>query len=137
MGKNVPERNIMGKLMTFPITLAVSGFFVNVPTSMPIEEKSIGPRIKKGISHTVSVMLAFQTKIPTETMSKKLSVERKMYQSTFEASHSILVSGVKDNCLNSFDFLYSELMLTSENMGLINTENPMSPGIRKSTYLVC
>ena len=57
MGKNVPERNIIGNVTTFPITPAVSGFFVMVPTSMPNEQNIIGPRIRKGISQTVNVML--------------------------------------------------------------------------------
>ncbi len=56
MGKNVPERNIIGKVTMLPITPAVSGFFVTVPTSMPNAANSVGPRIRKGISQTVNVM---------------------------------------------------------------------------------
>ena len=42
-----------------------------------------------------------------------------------------------DICLISFVFLYSEVMLTMENMGLTSMEKPISPGTRKSMYLVC
>ena len=55
----------------------------------------------------------------------------------FDASHSIFVSGVSESCLNSFVFLYSEEMLTSENIGLVRIENPIKPGMRKSMYFVC
>ena len=55
----------------------------------------------------------------------------------FEMSHSIFVSGVSDSCLKSFVLLYSEEMLTSENIGLTSMEKPTEPGIRKSTYFVC
>ena len=134
MGKNVPDKNIIGNVIMLPTTLAVSTLFVTVPTSMPSEQKSIGPRMKKGISQIVRVMFAPNTKTPTATMSKKEITDRKMYQRTLDASHSNLVSGVKDNCLNSLFFLYSEEMLTIENMGLISMEKPMSPGTRKSMY---
>jgi hypothetical protein len=104
---------------------------------MPNEEKSIGPRIRKGISQIVSVMCAPKAKIPTTTMSKKLNVDKVIYQITLDANHSILVRGVKLSCLKSFVFLYSEDILTRENIGLTSIEKPMSPGIRKSTYLLC
>ncbi len=55
MGKNVPARNIIGKVMTCPTRLAVSVLLVTVPTSMPNEEKSIGPRTRNGMSQSVSV----------------------------------------------------------------------------------
>jgi hypothetical protein len=55
IGKKVPERNIIGKVTTFPITPAVSGFFVTVPTSIPKDAKSIGPNTKNGMSQTVRV----------------------------------------------------------------------------------
>lgn len=135
IGKNVPDKNIIGKVITFPITLAVSTLFVNVPTNMPNEAKSIGPRTRNGISQTVNMMLAPKTKIPTATISRKEIVDRHMYHKTLDASHSSLVSGVKDNCLNNFVFLYSEDMLTRENMGLTSMEKPTSPGTRKSMYL--
>jgi hypothetical protein len=135
MGKNVPARNIIGKVMTCPTTLAVSVLLVTVPTSMPIEEKSIGPRTRNGMSHSVNVMCAPKAKTPTAAISKKESTDKNMYQRTFEDSHSILVIGVKDNCLNNFVFLYSDDMFTRENIGLTSIEKPMRPGIRKSTYL--
>src|SRR4030067_1241135 len=133
-GKNVPDRNIIGKVIMLPMTLAVSTLFVMVPTSMPREQNIIGPRIKNGMSQTVRVMLAWNTKIPTATMSKKEIVDKMMYHITFEASHSNFVSGVKDSCLKSLFFLYSAEMLTIENIGLTSIENPIKPGIRKSTY---
>src|SRR4030067_3251352 len=128
IGKNVPERNIIGKVMTCPTTLAVSVLLVTVPTSMPTEEKSIGPRTRNSMSHSDSAMCAPKARTPTTTISKKESTDSSMYQSTLEASHSILVRGVKDNCLNSFTFLYSEDMFTSENIGLTSMEKPTRPG---------
>src|SRR3989304_8227166 len=137
MGKNVPERNIIGKVTMFPIMPAVSMLLVTVPTSMPSEAKSIGPKTKKGMSHNVKLTFAPYAKTPTATISRKETADRKMYQITLDISHSIFVRGVRESCLNSFIFLYSEDMLTSENMGLTRMENPMRPGIRKSMYLVC
>ena len=52
-------------------------------------------------------------------------------------SHSIFVSGVRESCLKSFVFLYSEEMLTKENIGLVSIEKPIKPGIMKSMYFVC
>jgi hypothetical protein len=59
MGRNVPARNIIGNVTMFPITPAVSGFLVTVPTSIPKEAKSVEPRTRKGTSQTVNVMLFF------------------------------------------------------------------------------
>ena len=137
MGKNVPERNIIGKVTMFPIIPAVSGFLVTIPTSMPNDAKSIGPKIRKGISQIVSVICAPKAQMPTTTMSRKQNVDKVMYQITLDANHSILVRGVKLSCLKSFVFLYSEDILTRENIGLMSIEKPMSPGIRKSMYVVC
>ena len=134
MGKNVPLRNIIGKVTIFPIIPAVSGFLVIVPTNMPSDAKSIGPKIRKGISQIFSVICAPKAKIPTATISRKLRVDNAIYQITLDANHSILVSGVRLNCLKSFVFLYSDEIFTRENMGLINIEKPIRPGIRKSTY---
>ena len=95
MGKNVPARNIIGNVTMFPIIPAVSGFLVTVPTSMPNEEKSVGPKIRKGISQIVNVMCASKAKIPTTAMRRKLKTVKVMYQITLDANHSILVRGVK------------------------------------------
>ena len=46
LGKKVPARNIIGKVIMFPIIPAVSGFLVIVPTIIPNEEKSIDARVK-------------------------------------------------------------------------------------------
>jgi hypothetical protein len=142
MGKKVPDKNIIGNVIMLPTTLAVSVLFVTVPTSIPSEQNIIGPRIKNGMSQTIRVMsvrmmCASNTKIPTAAMSKKEITDKKMYHNTFDANHSSLVSGVKDNCLNSLFFLYSEEMFTIENIGLISIENPMSPGTRKSMSFGC
>ena len=50
IGKKVPARNIIGKVTMLPMTPAVSGFLVTVPTSIPSAAKSIGPKIRKGSS---------------------------------------------------------------------------------------
>jgi len=123
MGKKVPDKNIIGNVIMLPTTLAVSVLFVTVPTSIPSEQNIIGPRIKNGMSQTIRVMsvrmmCASNTKIPTAAMSKKEITDKKMYHNTFDANHSSLVSGVKDNCLNSLFFLYSEEMFTIENIGI-------------------
>ena len=73
MGKNVPERNIMGKVTMLPMTPAVSGFFVTVPTSMPSEANSIGPKIRKGINQTVKVTCAPKAKMPTSNHKQEAS----------------------------------------------------------------
>ena len=78
IGKNVPDKNIIGNVIMLPITLAVSTLFVMVPTSMPREQNIIGPRMKKGTSQTVRVMLAWNNKIPTATMSKKDTTDKTM-----------------------------------------------------------
>src|SRR5450756_630424 len=137
IGKKVPERNIIGKVTMFPITPAVSGFLVTVPTSMPREANSIGPKMRKGMSQTVKVMFAPKARVPTTTMNTKDIDDSTMYHIILEVNHSIFVSGVSDSCLNSFVFLYSEEMLTSENIGLTSIEKPMRPGTRKSMYLFC
>ena len=133
----MPERNIIGNVTMLPITPAVSGLFVTVPTSIPRAAKSIGPKIRKGISPTDKVTCAPKAKTPTPTINRKPAIVKTMYHRTFELSHSIFVSGVSDSCLNSFVFLYSEEMLTNENIGLVSIENPIKPGIRKSMYFVC
>ena len=61
IGKNVPERNIIGKVTMLPITPAVSGFLVTVPTNMPSDAKSIGPKMRKGISQAVNVTLCAES----------------------------------------------------------------------------
>src|SRR6266571_328893 len=110
-GKKVPERNIIGKVIRFPTTAADSTLLLTIPTSIPRDTKNSGPITKKEI------------------------IPRTTYQIIFEVNHSVLVSGVKDSCLNSLVFLYSLLMLTRLNIGLVSTENPISPGMRKSMYL--
>src|SRR5664280_1916002 len=137
MGKKVPARNIMGNVTMLPMTPAVSGFFVTVPTSIPSAAKSIGPRMRKGINQGVIATCAPKANMPTPTISKKPAIVKTMYQMTLDASHSIFVSGVSESCLNSFVFLYSEEMLTSENIGLVSIEKPIKPGIKKSMYFVC
>src|SRR3989304_2762958 len=122
MGKKVPERNIIGNVIMLPKTLALSMLFAKVPTNMPSEQNIIGPKIKNGISQTVSVMCAPNTKVPTATMSRKDITDKMTYHITLDDNHSSLESGVKDNCLNSLLFLYSEDMLTIENMGLTRME---------------
>ena len=54
-----------------------------------------------------------------------------MYHITLEVSHSIFVSGVSDSCLKIFVFLYSEDMLTIENIGLTSMAKPIKPGTKK------
>src|SRR5271157_373262 len=105
IGKKVPERNIIGNVTMLPMTPAVSGFLVTVPTSMPSEAKSVGPISRKGMSQGVNAMFAPYTNIPTTTISMKLMTVKTMYQSIFEASHSNFVKGVRDSCLNSLVFL--------------------------------
>jgi hypothetical protein len=78
IGKNVPDKNIIGNVIMLPSTLAVSTLFVIVPTSIPIEQNIIGPKMKNGISQTVSVMCAPNKKIPTATMSRKDSTAKIM-----------------------------------------------------------
>ncbi len=68
-------------------------------------------------------------------MSMKEMIERNVYQTILAVSHSVFVKGVSDNCLKNLDFLYSLEMLTMENIGLVRTLNPISPGTRKSMYL--
>ena len=46
IGKKVPERNIIGKVITFATTLSVSTLFATVPTSILREEKNMGPKIR-------------------------------------------------------------------------------------------
>ena len=133
----MPARNIIGKVIMFPIIPAVSGFLVIVPTSIPSEAKSIGPKIRKGISQKVNSIWASKTKIPVKAINRKLATVNVMYHIIFDINHSILVSGVKLNCLKSFVFLYSDEILTRENIGLTSIEKPINPGIRKSTYFVC
>ena len=53
-----------------------------------------------------------------------------MYQVILEMSHSVLVRGVRESCLKILSRLYCELMFTRANIGLVRTENPMSPGTR-------
>ena len=137
IGKNVPARNIMGNVTMLPMTPAVSGFFVTVPTNMPSAAKSIGPKTKKGINQGVIATCAPKAKIPTPTINKKPAIVKTMYHIILEISHSIFVSGVRESCLNSFVFLYSEEMLTKENIGLVSIEKPIKPGIKKSMYFVC
>ncbi len=78
IGKKVPDKNIMGKVIMFPTILAVSGVFDTVPTSMPKEQKSSGPSTRNGISHSVNVMFAPNTKMPTPAISRKETDERTM-----------------------------------------------------------
>ena len=59
------ERNIIGKVTMLPMTPAVSGFLVTVPTSIPSAANSMGPKIRKGISQSVNATCAPKAKIPT------------------------------------------------------------------------
>src|SRR3974377_969077 len=131
-GKKVPERNIMGNVMMSPPTPADSTLFVTVPTSIPRETKNRGPIIRKGITAALIETCAEKKSLPNKVIKKNEMMERTTYQITLEVSHSPFVSGVKDSCLKNFDFLYSEEMLTMENIGLVRIEKPTRPGIRKS-----
>jgi len=127
----------MGNVTMLPMTPAVSGFLVTVPTNIPSAAKSIGPKIRNGSNQGVNITCAPNAKIPTPTISKKPAIVKTIYHIILDASHSIFVSGVSESCLNSFDFLYSEEMLTKENIGLVSIEKPIKPGIMKSMYFVC
>ena len=59
--KKVPARNIIGKVIRLLITAAVSDVLVTVPTSMPRDAKSAGPRIRNGNIQIVRVILAPKT----------------------------------------------------------------------------
>lgn len=78
IGKNVPAKNIIGKVTMLPMTPAVSGFLATEPTSIPSEANSVGPKIRKGISHGDSVMCAPKANTPTATISRKPAVDNAM-----------------------------------------------------------
>src|SRR5579872_4144717 len=118
IGKKVPERNIMGKVMMFPMTPADSTLFVTIPTSIPRETKKSGPTIKNGMIAAERPTWAWNAAVPKAYIKTNEMIEIAMYQMTLETSHSPFVSGVSDNCLKNFDFLYSDEMFTIENMGL-------------------
>src|SRR5712692_3540569 len=134
-GKKVPDRNIIGNVIRFPTTAADSTLFVTVPTSIPRETKKSGPITRNGRIKADIPMWAPKSPIPTTVISKNERIERMVYHMILEVSHSPFVNGVSDSCLNSFLFLYSEDMLTRENIGLVSTVNPTRPGTRKSMYL--
>src|SRR5205809_5289447 len=134
-GKKVPERNIIGNVIRFPTTAADSTLLLTIPTSIPSDTKNSGPITRNGIIIKAQSRCAPKSATPTWVIRKKEITPSTTYQITFEVSHSVLVRGVRDNCLNSFVFLYSLLILTRLNIGLVRTENHTSPGARKSMYL--
>src|SRR6266516_2765720 len=134
-GKKVPERNIIGNVIRLPTTAADSTLLLIIPTSIPRDTKNSGPITKNGSIINLYSRCAPKSAAPTWVIRKNEIIPRTTYQITFEVSHSVLVRGVRDSCLNSFVFLYSLLMLTRLNIGLVRTETPTSPGMRKSMYL--
>src|SRR5919205_2256528 len=121
--------------MTCAMILEVSTLFATIPMTIPSEAKNMGPRIRNGMIQTDKKTCAPKPNAPTPTISTKEITPRKIYQSTFDTSHSPLDRGVSESCLKSLSFLYNEDMLTSENIGLVRMENPIKPGIKKSMYV--
>src|SRR5918911_1372241 len=135
IGKKVPDKNIIGKIMTCAMILEFSTFFATIPMTIPNEAKNMGPRIRNGMSQNDKKTCAPKPNVPTPTISTKEITLRKIYQSIFEISHSPLERGVSESCLKILSFLYNEDTLTSENIGLVRMENPMRPGTKKSMYV--
>jgi hypothetical protein len=64
-GKNVPDRNIIGKVIRLPTTAADSTLVETVPTSIPRDTKRNGPMRRNGMIHRVNVICAPKAKTPT------------------------------------------------------------------------
>ncbi len=87
----------MGKVMTFPITAAVSGVFATVPASIPRETKNKGPAIRNGTSQALNRTWAPKTYVPIVSMSPAEANVSIVYQRNRDASHSPRVSGVSES----------------------------------------
>src|SRR5450759_3204548 len=129
-GKNVPERNIIGKVTRFPTTAADSTLFETVPTSIPSETKRNGPSSRNGTISREKVMWAPSKPTPRAVIRKKEIIVRRTYHLSLESSYSVFVRGVSESCLKTLSRLYWELMFTRANIGLVRTEKPTRPGTR-------
>ena len=88
-----------------PTTAADSGVVEDVPTSIPSDTKSRGPTSRNGRTPSERVMWAPKSRIPVATIRQNEIRVMRMYQSIFEASHSVFVSGVSERALKTLSRL--------------------------------
>src|SRR3990172_8400581 len=107
--QNVPDRNIIGKPITFARALADSGSFAKEPRSIPRLANRTDPTMMKTSVRASNRISTPNAAIATARVTRRERIMDRVNHRILDASHSDFVRVVVERSLKYFRVRYSEI----------------------------